>query len=65
MGRSMKYFVIGLINIFLFIGLTYFCLQTDNQKPRLLDAFILVNLHDGLSDWGLEQMDLLLDCAME
>ena len=25
------------------------------------DAFIIVNEHNGLSDWGLEQLDQLLD----
>lgn len=36
---------------------------TDNSGQELLDAMILVNEHDGLSDWGLEQMESLLDDA--
>lgn len=62
MGRSMTYFLIGLANIFVFVQLTNL-LKTDNPGRKLLDALILVNEHDGLSDWGLEQMDLLLDIA--
>jgi len=45
------------------IGLAIGLYTTDNQERKLLDALILVNEHDGLSDWGLEQMEELLDQA--
>ena len=62
----MRRFVIVLLT-WIFIGLAALALglKADNSKPdtELLDAMILVNEHNGLSDWGLEQMDLLLDAA--
>lgn len=59
MGRWILGLLAGLL-----IGLACVMLsKTDNVEMGLLDAFILVNLHDGLSDWGLEQMDQLLDDA--
>lgn len=59
MGRWLLGLLAGLL-----IGLAFVMLsKTDNVEVKLLDAMILVNEHDGLSDWGLEQMDQLLDAA--
>ncbi len=62
MREWIRYFLFGLANIFVFVQLTNL-LKTYNPEPELLGAMILVNDHDGLSDWGLEQLDQLLDDA--
>lgn len=51
--------IIGLV----IVAIAMLQLRTDNPEQELLDATILVNEHDGLSDYGLEQLDLLLDQA--
>ncbi len=53
----------GLVVCVLWLGMLGVIIShvRESQKPKLLDAFLMVNEHHGLSDWGLEQLDAILD----
>lgn len=62
-GGSLSVMFIGYI-VVVWVGfyLTYPCATTPTAHSNIkLDAFIIVNEHNGLSDWGLEQLEQLLD----